>query len=78
MDNSIEFMKQFGEIDGYNKSLWTVVTILTLSKAMNKTNYDNLTGLYNLVNNKKIGKYHLVKLFNKYSYKNLEIHKVRV
>lgn len=69
------FMKQSGEINGYDKSLWTGVTTLTLAKAMHKASYDNLSGLYNLVNNKKISKYHLVKLFKKYSYKNLIIHK---
>lgn len=70
------FMKQSGEINGYDKSLWTGVTTLTLAKAMHKASYDNLTGLYNLVNNKKISKYNLIKLFNKYSCKNLKIHKV--
>lgn len=70
------FMKQSGEINGYEKSLWTGVTTLTLAKAMHKASYDNLTGVYNLVNNKKISKYQLINLFNKYSFKNLIINKV--
>lgn len=70
------FMKQYKEIDGYSQSLWTGVTTLTLAKAMHKASYDGLNGLYNLVNNQKISKYNLIKLFNKYSYKNLKINKV--
>lgn len=70
------FMKQTGEIKGYEKSLWTGVTTLTLAKAMHKASYDNLTGLYNLVNNQKISKYELVSLFNKYSLKRLPVQKV--
>lgn len=70
------FMKQDGEINGFEKSIWTGVTTLTLAKAMHKASYENLTGLYNLVNNEIISKYGLVNLFNKYSKKGLTIHKV--
>jgi dTDP-4-dehydrorhamnose reductase len=59
------FMKQKGEIKGYKKAIWTGVTTLTLAKAMEKAIEDNLTGLYNLVNNTTISKYDLLKLFNK-------------
>lgn len=60
------FMKQSGEIYGYNKAVWTGVTTLTLAKAMEKAAEDNLTGLYNLVNNETINKYEMLKLFNKH------------
>ena len=60
------FMKQKGHIKGYTKAIWTGVTTLTLAKAMERAIEDNLTGLYNLVNNVSISKYDLLKLFNKY------------
>ena len=69
-------MKQEGEINGFEKSIWTGVTTLTLAKAMHKASYEKLTGLYNLVNNETINKYEMVKLFNKYSNKGLNINKV--
>ena len=70
------FMNQEGTINGFEKSIWTGVTTLTLAKAMHKASYDGLTGLYNLVNNKVISKYELVSLFNKYTNKQLVINKV--
>lgn len=70
------FMKQTGEINGFEKSIWTGVTTLTLAKAMHKASYSEITGLYNLVNNETINKYELVSLFNKYSNKQLKINKI--
>lgn len=70
------FMNQEGTINGFEKSIWTGVTTLTLAKAMHKASYEGLTGLYNLVNNKVISKYELVSLFNKYTNKQLVINKV--
>lgn len=66
------FMKQEGEINGFTKAIWTGVTTLTLAKAMEQALKENLTGLYNLVNNETISKYELLNLFNKYM-KNNEI-----
>lgn len=60
------FMKQEGEINGFTKAIWTGVTTLALAKAMEKALEENLTGLYNLVNNDNITKFDLLKLFNKY------------
>lgn len=60
------FMKQKGPINGFTKAIWTGVTTLTLAKAMEQALKENLTGLYNLVNNEVISKYELLKLFNKY------------
>lgn len=60
------FMKQEGPINGFTGAIWTGVTTLTLAKAMEQALKDNLTGLYNLVNNESINKYDLCSLFNKY------------
>lgn len=60
------FMKQDGPVGGYTGAIWTGVTTLTLAKAMEQAIKENLTGLYNLVNNESISKYDLLGLFNKY------------
>lgn len=60
------FMKQTGDVRGYTGAIWTGVTTLTLAKAMEAAIKENLTGLYNLVNNESINKYDLLSLFNKY------------
>lgn len=60
------FMKQKGTINGYTKAIWTGVTTLTLAKAMEKAAIDDLTGIYNLVNNENINKFDLLGLFNKH------------
>jgi dTDP-4-dehydrorhamnose reductase len=60
------FMKQDGQVNGFTKAIWTGVTTLTLAKAMEQALKENLSGLYNLVNNETISKYELIKLFNKY------------
>ncbi len=66
------FMKQSGTIGGYTGAIWTGVTTLTLAKAMEQAIKENLTGLYNLVNNDSINKFDLLQLFNKY-FRNGEI-----
>ncbi|MFD1927502.1 SDR family oxidoreductase [Sporosarcina siberiensis] len=60
------FMRQEGQIHGFTKVIWTGVTTLTLAKAIEQALKENLTGLYNLVNNENICKYELLKLFNKH------------
>lgn len=60
------FMKQKGTIEGYTGAIWTGVTTLTLAKAMEAALTENLSGLYNLVNNASINKFDLCSLFNKY------------
>ena len=60
------FMKQSETINGYTKAIWTGVTTLTLAKAMERAAVENLTGIYNLVNNEFISKFDLLVLFNKY------------
>ncbi|OPZ83748.1 MAG: dTDP-4-dehydrorhamnose reductase [Firmicutes bacterium ADurb.Bin419] len=66
------FMRQNGSINGFTKAIWSGVTTLTLAKAMEQALRENLTGLYNLVNNITISKYELLSLFNKHM-KNSEI-----
>lgn len=60
------FMKQNDRINGYCGAMWTGVTTLTLAKAMDAAMCQNLSGLFNLVNNENISKYDLLCLFNKY------------
>ncbi|HBW13337.1 MAG TPA: NAD(P)-dependent oxidoreductase [Proteiniclasticum sp.] len=60
------FMKQNTPVSGFTKAIWTGVTTLTLAKAMEQALKENLTGLYNLVNNETISKYELIGLFNKH------------
>lgn len=60
------FMKQKSSIGGFTGAIWTGVTTLTLAKAMEAALKENLTGLYNLVNNESINKFELCSLFNKY------------
>jgi dTDP-4-dehydrorhamnose reductase len=64
------FMKQNTTIHGYSNVIWTGVSTLTLAKAIEKALLDNLTGLYNLVNNEKISKFRLLELFNKHMKNN--------
>lgn len=66
------FMKQKDEVCGYTGAIWTGVTTLTLAKAMEVAIMEELTGLYNLVNNHSINKFDLLNLFNKY-FRNNEI-----
>lgn len=58
------FMKQTSSIYGFTGAIWTGVTTLTLAKAIEKAIDENLTGIYNLVNNETISKYDLLNLFN--------------
>jgi dTDP-4-dehydrorhamnose reductase len=64
------FMKQTGSINGYTGAIWTGVTTITLAKAIENAIEFNLTGIYNLVNNKSISKYDLLLLFNSYRKNN--------
>lgn len=66
------FMKQEGPINGFTGAIWTGVTTLTLAKAMEAALKENLTGLYNLVNNQSITKFDLCSLFNRY-FRNGEV-----
>jgi len=67
------FMNQSGEINGFDKAIWTGVTTIELAKAMEKSIVNNLTGLRHVVNNEKIDKYSLLNLFKKHFNKDIII-----
>lgn len=60
------FMQQTNSVNGFTKAIWSGVTTLTLAQAMEEALKQNLSGLYNLSNNKPISKYQLLQLFNKH------------
>lgn len=64
------FLKQEMPINGFSKVLWSGVSTLVLAKAMEKSLTNNISGLYNLVNNKSINKLDLLLLFNRHIKKN--------
>jgi dTDP-4-dehydrorhamnose reductase len=67
------FMQQTEKIGGYTTAIWTGVTTITLANAISEALKQNLTGLYHLVNNEKITKFELLKLFNNLRKEKLEI-----
>lgn len=74
------FMKQSGEIKGYEKVFWNGVTTLELAKATEEMIKQNVTGLYQLGSETKISKYELLKLiqqiFGKYDVKIIPNHAI--
>lgn len=60
------FMKQEQEINGYTHVMWTGLTTLQLAKIMEMAAKKKAHGLINMVYEKNISKYELLKLFNKY------------
>lgn len=56
------FMKQKGQIKGYERVLWNGVTTLELAKAIESMIEHNVTGLYHLGSDQKVSKYTLLKL----------------
>lgn len=59
------FMNQNKYVSGYTKAFWSGVTTIELAKAIHEAIGQELTGLYQLVNNEKISKYDLLSEFNK-------------
>lgn len=60
------FMKQRDCITGYVNALWTGLTTLELSKAMESCALEGSTGIINMVPDTNISKYELLQLFNKH------------
>ena len=58
------FLKQNQPVNGYTNVFWTGITTLTLAKAIEVALYENINGLFNLVNNISISKFELLKLFD--------------
>lgn len=69
------FMKQKGTISGYGSVMWTGVTTIVLAKAMEEAIVQNLSGLYNLVNNKSISKYDMLLEFRSALRKDININR---
>ena len=67
------FMSQSGSISGFTKAIWSGVTTIELAKAIKWSIENNIFGLYHVTNNTTISKYELLKLFQKYTKKNIDI-----
>ena len=67
------FMAQSGSINGFTGAIWSGVTTIELAKAVKWAIENNITGLYHLTNNSSISKFELLKLFQKYTKKNILI-----
>lgn len=68
------FMKQVGTVRGFSNVIWNGITTLELSKAIVAALHENLTGIYQLVPDECISKYHLLLLFqNIFNKKDVEI-----
>lgn len=68
------FMKQTGEVDGYDKAIWTGVTTLELARCIDLAIINDLSGIRHVVNNEKIDKCSLINLFKKHFNKDITIH----
>ena len=67
------FMNQQGDISGFTKAIWSGVTTIELAKAVKWSIDHHITGLYHVTNNSSISKYDLLKLFQKYTKKDINI-----
>jgi dTDP-4-dehydrorhamnose reductase len=67
------FMRQEDTISGFEKVIWSGVTTFELAKIVKLSIDNELTGLHHVTNNSSISKYELLKLFKKYTKKNIEI-----
>jgi len=67
------FMNQSDGVSGFTKAIWSGVTTVELAKAVKWSIDNNITGLYHVTNNSSISKYDLLKLFQKYTKKDINI-----
>ena len=67
------FMNQKSDIFGFTKAIWSGVTSIELAKAVKWVIDNEITGLYHVTNNSSISKYDLLKLFQKYTKKDISI-----
>ena len=67
------FMNETGDIQGYTDAIWSGVTTLELAKAVKWALDHHITGLYHVTNNAPISKFELLRLFQKYTKKNIGI-----
>jgi dTDP-4-dehydrorhamnose reductase len=67
-------MKQNGAIKGYTKAIWNGVTTIELSRAIVSAIQQDLRGVYHLVTNESIDKFHLLELLkSEFDRKNVAI-----
>jgi dTDP-4-dehydrorhamnose reductase len=59
------FMKQKGQINGYNQVLWNGITTLELAKTIESIIEHPITGLIHLTSPQKISKYNLLRIIKK-------------
>jgi dTDP-4-dehydrorhamnose reductase len=64
------FLNQKGHIIGYSRAFWTGITTLEMAKAIFEVVKQNISGLHHLVNNQKINKSDLLKIFKETFEKN--------
>lgn len=67
------FMSQTSEILGFTEAIWSGVTTIELAKAVKWSIDYDITGLYHITNNSTISKFDLLKLFKKYTKKEINI-----
>ena len=67
------FMGQSDNILGFTNTIWSGVTSFELAKAVHWSINNNITGLYHITNNSIISKYDILKLFKKYTKKDIAI-----
>lgn len=60
------FSKQTGEVKGYSEVYWTGVTTIELARVIEDALKAKITGFHHVVNNEKIKKSDLIRLFEKY------------
>jgi len=70
------FLNQNEPFQGYTKAIWSGVTTLELARFIEFAIDQDLAGLYHVTNNLPINKYELLKLFAKYSNKEIFIEPV--
>lgn len=69
-------MKQSGKVQGYTNVIWTGVTSLELSKAIDYAISNNIDGIWNLTNEKSISKYDLLKkIIKEFELANITVEK---
>jgi len=67
------FMAQSGVVEGYKNAIWSGVTTLELSKAIEWSINENITGIYHITNGKSISKYELLELLKRETGKKIDI-----
>jgi dTDP-4-dehydrorhamnose reductase len=70
------FMFQSGNINGYDKSIWSGVTTIFLPIIIENLINQKVVGLYHVTSDNPITKYELLNLLKKYSNKNINILKI--